>query len=504
MNGSIRGSIQRAGSPIQAYALALIITAVCVMPAAATDLTLDQALEIAFENSPTMRQAGYSLESSEHNLKAQQAALKSRFTLTLSPIELRKRRELVPGFGYQTTDDRSSAAYLTISQPIKWTDGTLTLQERIDWHEWTDFRYTVGALQPSKLTSSEYTNSMSINYNQPLFTYNRTKMQIEELVLALENAQLNYAIQKLQIEQRVTEQFLSLFHQQRSLQISQEELANAAESYEIIRTKVDAGLSAMEELYQADLTHTNSQANVANKQMSYDNAIDNFKIALGLPLDEEIQVIANVEKNLIDPNLMEAINYGLQHRMELRQRDISLQNAFNSLVRTGARNEFKASVDLSYGLIGNNSDLSGVFDDPIQSQSLSVTMNIPLFDWGEKRHLMDADRAGIESQRLSLSELRKQIEYEIKQSYRHLTNQRLQIEIAEKNVENARRTYDINLERYRNGDLSSKDIAFYQNQLSQQQLNEVVALIGYRTAILDLKIRSLWDYENNRPALESY
>ena len=77
-----------------------------------------------------------------------------------------------------------------------------------------------------------------------------------------------------------------------------------------------------------------------------------------------------------------------------------------------------------------------------------------------------------------------------------------QIEIAEINVKNAQLTYEINLERYKNGDLSSKDMQFYQVQLSQQKLNEVQALINYKLSLLDIKIRSLWDFENNRSVVD--
>ena len=38
---------------------------------------------------------------------------------------------------------------------------------------------------------------------------------------------------------------------------------------------------------------------------------------------------------------------------------------------------------------------------------------------------------------------------------------------------------------------------FYQQQLSTQKLNEVSALIAYKLALLDIKIRSLFDFETN-------
>jgi len=68
-------------------------------------------------------------------------------------------------------------------------------------------------------------------------------------------------------------------------------------------------------------------------------------------------------------------------------------------------------------------------------------------------------------------------------------------------VQSAQLTYDINLERYKNGDLTSMDLNLIQNQLSQRKIDLVNSMIGYKLSLLDLKIESLWDFEKNQPAL---
>lgn len=73
-----------------------------------------------------------------------------------------------------------------------------------------------------------------------------------------------------------------------------------------------------------------------------------------------------------------------------------------------------------------------------------------------------------------------------------------QIEIAKQNQKNAELTYQINLERYRNGDLTSIDLERFQNQLSEKKMNLANSLINYKLELLNLKIQSLWDFENNR------
>jgi len=460
-------------------------------------MTLEQALEMAFANSPTIQRTVNDLEISEHNLKAQQASLKSQFNLSLMPYAYSKAETFSSLISrYNTEEQTSSSLEFTIDQPIIWTDGTLRVTENLEWRE-------ASSAFAGEGKEKSYQNSLRLSFNQPLFTYNRTKLRTRELELALENAQLNYAINRLEIEKEVTDRFLGLYYYKRRVEISREAEQNALESYEIIKSKVEAGISAEEELYQADLTWANSRAALENDQNQYANALDNFKILLGLPLDYDLEVTADIKKDLVQVDLERATQQGLANRMELRQRDIEIKYALNDLIRTGAENEFKASVAVTYGLTDTDPDFGDLYQSPTRSHSIAVSVNIPLFDWGRKKHQMASSRTRVKNAELTAGEERRQIVMEIRQAYRSLRNQETQIEIAEKNVKNARLTYEINLERYRNGDLSSKDIGEFQNQLSTEQLQEVEALINYRLALLDMKIRSLWDFRVNQPVVKN-
>lgn len=483
-----------------AYIVLVTLTILSLTPSLvlAEQITLKRALEIAFEQSRSIRQAVNNLEISRQNLWAQQAALKSQFNLTLTPYRITEDRFFDETRGiYITLDEKSSSTQFSIDQPIKWTDGTLSLRNNFDWRD------ALNPLSEQNRTTS-YRASTVLSFSQPVFTYNRTKLQLKELKLALENAQLNYALQKLQIERNVTQQFLDLYRTQQSLEIAAEELRNATESYEIIKGKVEAGISANEELFQAELAQSNSRATFENNQIDLENKMDIFTDLLDLSLDAKIEITADVRKHLVDVDQSRAIRHGLENRMELRQRDIDLQNAMFDLVRTGSQNEFRATIDFSYGLTSDKNKFSDLFESSDRQQTFAIRLNVPLFDWGQKKHRLEAGRLQIENRNISATQQERTIILEIRQSCRNLRNQRTQIGIAEQNVRNARLTHDINLERYRNGDLSSKDMSFYQTQLSREQLNEVTALINYQLVLLDLKIRTLYDFETNRPVIDDY
>ncbi len=472
---------------------ALLIGLTCQSATYAEPFSLDVALQRALDRSPTILTARNNLEISRRNLLAQRAALRSQFSLTLTPLQLSRDRvfnDLVSS--YNTQEQTQAGGLFSIRQPVEWSDGTLSLNQSLNWREASSSFAGAG-----KRTT--YSSSLQLQYSQPLFTYNRTRLNLRQLELDLENARLSYAVQRLQIESDVTRQYLDLYYRQRNVGISAEELRNATESLEIIQSKVEAGITAAEEFYQADLTRANSQATLENVQMQYANARDTFCLLLGLPFDFRFDVDADVRPEMIDVDLQEAVAHGIEHRMEIRQSDLAVRNSMAEVIRTQALNEFRGSVDVTFGLIGAEEAAADVYSSPTRNQGVSVRLNVPLFDWGESEHRVAAAQQQVERSELSATEERRRITAEIRQAHRALVNQKTQIDIATKSVDNARRTYEINLERYRNGDLPSKDIAFYQTQLSREQLNEVFARINYELALLDLKVRTLYDFSRGEP-----
>ena len=76
-----------------------------------------------------------------------------------------------------------------------------------------------------------------------------------------------------------------------------------------------------------------------------------------------------------------------------------------------------------------------------------------------------------------------------------------QIEIKKKSIENAEHTYDINLEKYRNGNLTGMELQQYQTQLTNAKQAYTNAIISYKIELLNLKIQTLWDFETDQTYL---
>ena len=326
-------------------------------------------------------------------------------------------------------------------------------------------------------------------------------MELKQIEFDYENAGIDYALQRLNTERDITNRFYTVYMAQSNLETSREELENARQSFEIIKNKVEADLSAKEELYQAELNLATAQSSVEERLVALANAEDELKQALGLPLHERIRVMADIGISPVAVSLEEAVRNGLDSRMELRQREIDIELAELQMVRTKSLNEFKGDISLSVGITGDNERLGSVYDNPTQNPRVAISFTVPIFDWGEKKARVKAQRTAQTIAKLRQENEKLDIELNIRQVWRRLENLRTQITIAEKNVRNAQLTYDLNLTRYREGDLTGMQISQFQTQLSNKKIAYSQTLINYKIELLNLKILSLYDFEKNAPVI---
>ena len=460
-------------------------------------LTIDLALDIAEEFNPSMRTSKLSLERTHFSLEAQRAGLKPDFSMTINPFAYNQTRSFDNRLSQWYTNTRTtSESRITAAVPFLPTDGQIRL---VNTFGWSDNQSVIDGITNS---NKAFSNSLSIQIDQPLFTYNRLKMRIEQLEFDYENAGISYALQRLSMENNITGQFYQVYMAVNQLEISRDALKNEENNYEIIKYKVEADMSPEEELFQAEVNLASAQSTVEQNTVSLNNLYDRLKQTLGMSLNEEINVTANVDD--ITPlvvDMEQAVNFAMASRMELRQREINMELAEMQLTTVKAENEFTGNVSLSLGITGDNSRFSDIYDTPTNNPRVSISFTIPIFDWGQRRARIRAQQAAQTIAQVQYDEEIVSIELAIRQTLRQLENYLTQIVISEKNVENSQRQYALQQVRYREGELSGLQMSQYQQQLSSSRINLAQQKINYKNTLLTLKIATLYDFEKDEPVL---
>ena len=448
-------------------------------------MTLEDALEYSIDHSPELQEVLINLERYKLSLEAQRASLKSKFALTLNRFS-----------EWYTNESFSSNGTFSITQPIIWTDATVSLNNKFGWQN-----NTSTGMGGANNTNKAFSNDLYLSINQPLFTYNRTKTDLRSIELDYENALINYALRRLSLESTITASFYNVYTAKNNLEISEAELKDAQQNFDIIKNKVDADLSARDELYQAELNLSTAASAVDNRRVSLENAKDDLKQLLGITIDEDIDITAEISAQPVKIDMLTAIHSALGSRLELRQREISRTELDIQMKQIKEMNSLDGNISLSLGIMGDHERLQNIYEHPTNNPRVAVTLSVPIFDWGERRARIKAQELATKIFDLQTEEERKSIEIAVRKSCRSLRNLEAQIAIAEQSVKNAQLTYDLNAERYRNGELTGMEMNQFQTQLSNQKMSYMSTLINYKLELLNLKIISLYDFEADKPII---
>ena len=455
-------------------------------------MTMEQALEYSAEHNPDLINSRLSMERYEQNLIAQKASLKSRFSLNLQPLSYSQSRQFDSRYSdWYTNRSLSSSGTFSISQPIIWTDATLSLNNNLSWQN------NESSIAGNTNSNRAFSNSLYLSLTQPIFTYNKTKMNLRQIEMNYENARISYALQLLNVERNITSQFYSLFTAQQNLEISELELENAEKNFNIIKDKVEADLITKDEYYQAELNLSQSRSSLENQRVSLENSKDKFKQALGIPLDQDIRVVCEIaaEPVIVDPS--KALESALTTRLELRQREISREQQEMSMIQVKDNDSFSGNISLSLGVTGDSKEFADIYESPTNNPRVAITFSVPIFDWGARKARIKAAEIERKMFELSAEEELKSIEINVRSTCRSLDNLLGQISIAEQSQKNAQLTYDLNEERYRNGELTGMQMNQFQTQLSNSRMSYTQAIINYKVQLLNLKILTLYDFEKD-------
>src|SRR5690606_12201054 len=132
-------------------------------------LTLEKALKISETGSPDLQLSLLNLERSQKNLEAQRAALKSRLSLDVTPVNYSNNRRFDTRVSeWYTNESWTSNSRFLITQSILPTDSTITLSNDFGWQNSTS--------DAKNVTTKRFYNNLYLNLNQPLFTYSRLKI----------------------------------------------------------------------------------------------------------------------------------------------------------------------------------------------------------------------------------------------------------------------------------------------------------------------------------------
>jgi len=449
-------------------------------------LTLDNAIEIAFDNSFSFKATKYNLKSSRKTLEAQKLGLLTsvnmNFTLPQYSRRLRNEFNTTTGkdqyFKYESTTMKGA---LSITQPIIYTNTTISVDGTLSWRD-----------QQTKLNNTkDFYSDLRIFLRQPIFDFNSRAAALRRAEINEFKSSREFTRSEFNLIYMVTKAFYDLYKSERQMYIAEESVKQNEEQYKTAKNKYMAGLTPEDEMLQQEITLAESRNDLFDAQSAFENEKNNFKHLIGVPLSEEIVVKADIsfEKVNIDSELV--LKLALEKRGDILNAKNEIELKELSVEETSARKRVKFNLTASYGLNKFDKKFGDILSDMDDSRTAQLTMSVPILDWGKNSREVEAATAQLNLSKEKFFDTQIRITKEIKAIINRIKSAEASVKVLKKSVMLAEKSYKISLERFRVGKITSFDLSMVQSKLTKAKLSNLSALINYKLAIADLERKTL-------------
>ena len=436
-------------------------------PAEVEILDLRRALAIAYETNRDFLFEREQLRLSALALSSVRHAFSPQLALTL-------------GYAFGDPADaehlNTSTAAFSVSQILS-TGGRLTLDA------------AAGKSEPGG-ASPEYDSLVGLTLVQPLLRGGGHEVSHEPLVQA--ERSLVYSLRDFELFREsfsidVARRFYALVNQKQTIENQRSNL----ESNEFARRQAEAlfAVGRRDELnvLRARRSELTARNDLLQAEEGLRLALDTFRIFLGLPEDQPIDVEADAPAfTPIDFDVGSAIAVAFANRLDLLNRREQLEDVERG-VRL-AKNDLLPDLDLvlgtRYGTLDSGESPFGG-DLERADSSIGVTLGVPI-DRLNQRNAYRSAQIALDRAHRSLDQFEDTLRVEIQSSFRELERRELSLEIQRQLIEDQTKNLRIAELRFERGEIENRDVVEANQSLLDAQNSLIDEQVSYEIERLEL------------------
>ena len=427
----------------------------------ALTLTLEQALDIALSESPTIKVAEQEIEIKRFAKQETYASLYPRFDATAQYQRVIEKQTMSMDFGGQTQtikvgSDNSFNGGLSASLPV---------------------------------------------INAPL--WESLKVSVADVMLSIEKARSS----QIDMIEQVSKAYFSVLLAKESLVVYQRVYDNAVENNKNIKKRYDVGSVSEYDYISSNVSVQNAVPNLVEAQNSVVLALWQLKALLGIDLKKNIDVAGSLTDYEAQMNYAHTIDQlDLSNNSSLKQLDIQEGMLESALKISKLANVPTLSVNAAYlyTALGNDGKFfQGKAWNPYSYAG--VQLNIPIFAGLQRRAAIKQASLNLSSLQLQRENAERQLQVAIVQSLNNMQTNVKKFSAAAATVGQAKRGYEIAVKRYEVGRGTLVDIDNSQLQLTQAELGRNSAVYNFLVSKIALdKILGNHEVRSNHSYIDKY
>ena len=390
-------------------------------------ISLDQAIEIALEESNSIKISDLTIEKSGYAKKGTYAALYPNISASGSYQRTLKKQVMAMDFGGQSME--------------------------ISVGKWNNVNAGISASMP--LINAQLWQSM--------------KLSALDVELAVEQARSS----KIAMVSQVKQAYYAVLLAQQVYDVYKEVYENAAKNFEHTEQLYNAGKTSEYEYLRAQVNVRNAEPNVFSSLAAIDLAIWQLKAVMGIDLNTKIGVTGEIDmyKDEMMAYNADLMTPNLDNNSTLMQLNIQSQQLERTLKMTKYQYIPTLAASFAYNYIAMGDDFKFKWNP---YSVIGLSLNIPIFDGFSKHNNIKQFKASQDILQLSIEDTERNLRIAIK-NYNNLIDTYIKNYIAaESTLEMAQKSYDIASKMYELGkatlvELNDAQLALVQAQLTMSR-----------------------------------
>ncbi|MEJ8800576.1 TolC family protein [Pontibacter sp. H249] len=473
------------------FSLFALISSKSMAQIAARELSLQEAVLLAQEQSTEARQ----VETSRENSYWQWRSFKSNYLpqLSLAGTLPDFSRTITPvtqpdgTLAFQPVSINSSDVGVSLSQVISPTGGRVfvtSLMQRFDDFDRDQTRYNG--------------NPAIIGLEQPLFAYNALAWTKRIEPLRYEESKKQFTEDKEQLAVKATDLYFDLLLAQVNQSIATKNLANNDTLYQVAQEKYNLGRLSKNDLLQLRLAVLNADLALAQANLDEQTALLALKNFLSIKDTDHLILLVPqpaTEATVVAELALAEANENRKESTSFKRR---LLEAESQVAKAKGDNSFNASLFATFGLTDRGDSFTDIYNQPDNQQRARIGFSMPLLDWGRQRSITKA--AQLNQQLVEYTINQEQTNFEqavITQVNRYNMLKNRIATTAEADAIAAER-YEIARNTFLIGRISITDLNIALAEKDQARRAYISSLGAFWTAYYQLRALTLFDFEQQQ------
>ncbi|MEL0649787.1 TolC family protein [Algibacter sp. TI.3.09] len=473
----------------------IILIALIVFPifgfSQSKKITLREAIKVAQEKSPDYKVNRNINQRSYWRFRNYKASFLPQLRLNATLPEYNNAvRRITNDEGqdvFVNQDQLVLEGGLSLSQNIPYLGGTLSVYSNLERIELFGLNDNIGySVVP-----------FSFRYYQNSLFYNPYKWDKKIEPLIYEESRRDFVEKMEQISLNTCQRYFSLLKAQMQLNIAEVNLAAQDTLYEISKGRFRMGKIAENELLQMELTLLNSKNSVTTNTIALKLASQNLARYLELST-ENIELDIPVELTAFDVDVNKALEEAQNNRKSVIEFRRQRLEAEKELARVKGSNKIEMSLNANFGISQNGSEFNTLFDNFNKQQNVSLSISMPLFDWGVSKSRRKMAEADLDLVNNNIDQSKQAFEQEIYLHVLNWSNQRDFLFTSEKAKEVATKRYNISQKRYVLGKITITDLNIALQERDKAVLDYLNSLENFWQDYYILRQLTLYDFINDK------